>query len=187
MVCHGKVTCLHHTLRSQAGPRLLLEATWLTSRNSESRTTSSGRNNYNCISYDKLWRGKPLAKPSTERVGEGTRRPVSHQGRRRRRRAPRPQPSQSETRSGITLAPHHARALHHRGMPHPWQTFRVFWNAPQSSRLRALPLGSENLPQVIRWGPLSSRGKPCAPCAYQREGSHGARSSPRQPPALGSS
>jgi hypothetical protein len=47
--------------------------------------------------------------------------------------------------------------------------FRGFWNAPRSSRLRALPLGSENPPQVIKWGPLASRGKPrCTLCLPER-------------------
>jgi hypothetical protein len=45
---------------------------WLTSSNSESYTTSLGRNSNSCSSYDKLWRGKPPAKPSTGRVSEGT-------------------------------------------------------------------------------------------------------------------
>ena len=67
--CHGKVTSLHHAFKkqwNQVGPKPLLGATWLTSSNSESYTTTSGRNNNGCSSYDKRWRGKPLAKPSTE-------------------------------------------------------------------------------------------------------------------------
>lgn len=34
------------------------------------------------------------------------------------------------------------------------------WNAPQSNWPRAVPLGFESPPQVIRWGALASREKP---------------------------
>jgi hypothetical protein len=62
-ICYEKVTSLYHTKQTRS--RLLLGPVWLTLSNSESYMTRSRRNNNGCNSYDKLWRGKPLAKSST--------------------------------------------------------------------------------------------------------------------------
>jgi uncharacterized protein YhaN len=100
---------------------------------------------------------------------------------------PPPQSSESKSRNSSTIAPHYARALHRRRTPHPWKTSGASGMC-DSLAGRELCFSAPRARFESSGGALSLReGILGASCAYQSEGIHGARTSPRQPPTLCSS
>jgi|UPI0004DEB464 hypothetical protein len=125
---------------------------WLTTSNSGSCTTSSGKRSNAYSSCDKLSRERLRAKPSTE--AREQRHVTSYVA---SRKTPAPSsPSSSTERSKASQLPQSCSAPC-RSPPPPRDAastvnFRGFWNAPRSSRPRAQPLGSESPPQAISRG-----------------------------------
>jgi hypothetical protein len=109
---------------------------------------------------DRRWREKPPAKPP---MGARAPRHVTSSVASWKTLTPPHLPSSTEPVK--ILQRQHSYSTPCRSPPPPMDAasttnFRNSWNVPQSSRPRALSLGFDSPPQVIRWGPLTSRGRP---------------------------
>jgi hypothetical protein len=164
LACHGKVASFHRTFQSRARPILLIGATWLSSSNSESYTTSSRRNSNGCNNYDKLWRGRLLAKQLA--INRGARAKARDVQRHIEEDVDAAEPP-IINRASQSLA---TAALLLCTMPEPSTTEGRRIHEELRGLLECAAVQqAESPPQAIRWGPLASRGKPrCTPRIPER-------------------
>jgi hypothetical protein len=157
--CPGKVTNHSHAFGkrgSQAEPRPLLGATWLTSNNFVSCMPNSGRNNNGYNSCNRRWRRKPPTRPS---MGACAQRHVMYNA--ALWKTPMPTHPRPSTGPAKAFLRQRSCSVPCRS-PQPSKdavsttSFGNSWSALLSSRQRVQPLGFGRSPRITKWNPLAS-------------------------------